>query len=197
MNTGIYKITNIKNNKFYIGSTNNLIRRKKEHFSLLKRNKSHCKILQRAYNKYGELYFTFEVLAYCPIEYLFKLEQWFVDNLKPQYNICLIDVSVPIGIPKSIEGRKRIGEANKYKTHPDFGWKPRIIEKLDENNTVIKEYSSLKEYALEHNCAIGNVGKALKNNNRCKGFYIRYKDLENIDTSINKNVRCESECVVP
>jgi group I intron endonuclease len=98
MKSGIYKITNIVNNKFYIGSTNNLYRRKREHFRLLKQGKNHCKLLQRAYNKYGELSFTFEVIATCPPEYLFKLEQWFVDYLKPQYNICVIDVSVPIGL---------------------------------------------------------------------------------------------------
>lgn len=32
------------------------------------------------------------------------------------------------------------------------------------------------ERNLEHNCSIGNVGKALKENNKCKGFYIQYKD---------------------
>ena len=180
MNLGIYKIINIKNNKFYIGSTNNLKRRKKDHFSLLKKNKNHCKILQRAYNKYGEEAFTFEVLAYCPKEYLFKLEQWFVDTLKPQYNSCLIDVSVPIGL-----NHQKYFDKEQYKklalerlsNNSNFGWKSRIIEKLDDNNGVIKEYSSLKEYAIEHNCAIGNVGKALKKGNTCKGFYIRYKEI--------------------
>jgi hypothetical protein len=183
MNLGIYRIKNIKNGKFYIGSTNNLIRRNKEHFSLLKRNKNHCKILQRAYNKYGEEAFTFEVLAYCPKEYLFKLEQWFVDTLKPQYNSCLIDVSVPIGLSgtgylytdehKEIKRKEAFTKLN---TIDNFGWKSRVIEKLNDNKDVVKEYSSLKEYATEHNCSIGNVGKALKKRNKCKGFYIRYKE---------------------
>lgn len=183
MNLGIYKITNIKNNKFYIGSTNNLKRRKKEHFSLLKKNKNHCKILQRAYNKYGEDAFIFEVLAYCPKEYLFKLEQWFVDTLKPQYNSCLINVSVPIGLSgagylytDAHKQIKRISALNRLSTDINFGWKSRTIEKLNEDGNVIKEYTSLKQYALEHNCAIGNVGKALKKGNKCKGFYIRYKE---------------------
>lgn len=182
MNSGVYKITNIKNSKFYIGSTNNLKRREKQHFSLLKNNKNHCKILQRAYNKYGEEAFIFETLVYCPKEYLFKLEQWFVDYLKPEYNSCLINVSVPIGLSRYLytdEHReiKRKDAFTKLNTIDNFGWKSRIIQKLDDSKNIIKEYNSLKEYAIEHNCSIANVGKALKKGNKCKGFYIRYKEI--------------------
>ena len=37
--------------------------------------------------KYGLDCFKFEILAHCPREYLIKLEQWFLDNLKPSLNI--------------------------------------------------------------------------------------------------------------
>jgi group I intron endonuclease len=176
MKSGIYRIVNLKNGKFYIGSTNNLYRRKKDHFTLLKKGKNHCKILQRAYDKYGELNFVFEVLAYCPKEYLFKLEQWFVDNLKPQYNVCLLDVSVPVGL-----NHQKYSDKSKYsklakerlKQNSNFGWKSQSIESFDENG-IIKRYNSLKEFAQEHKCSIGNVGKALKKGNKCKGFNIRY-----------------------
>ena len=177
MKAGIYRITNTTNGKFYIGSTKDLSRRKKEHFRLLEKNKSHCLILQRAYNKYGNLSFVFEVLAFCPVKYLFKLEQWFVDNLKPQYNTCLIDVSVPIGYIHTEEDneRKRKEAFRRLFTNTNFGWKSRIIEKVDDFGQVIKEFKSLKEYAIEHKCSIGNVGMCLKKGNKCKGFNIRYK----------------------
>ena len=42
----------------------------------------------------------------------------------------------------------------------------------------LKEYSSLKSYAEEHNCAIGSVGKALKKGTKCKGFYLKYKTVD-------------------
>jgi len=180
MNTGIYKITNIFNNKFYIGSTSNLIRRKKEHFRLLKQNKNHCKILQRAYNKYGETYFVFDIIAYCPREYLFKLEQWFVDNLKPQYNSCIIDVSVPIGLSGKgylyTEEHKKLKQQEaikRLKDNKNFGWKTRMIESFNEDGTI-KVYESLKKFAEEHKCSIGNVGKSLKTGNKCKNFNLRY-----------------------
>lgn len=177
MKSGIYKISNLENGKFYVGSTNNLYRRKKEHFRLLKQGKSHCKILQRAFNKYGELNFVFEVLAYCPEEYLFKLEQWFVDVLKPLYNSCITDVSVPRGLEgytytEAHKETKRKEAFEKLKTG-NFGWKSQPIESFDSEG-VIKTYSSLKEFAIENNCSIGNVGKALKKGNKCKGLNIRY-----------------------
>lgn len=176
MKSGIYQILNTATGDFYIGSSKDLIRRHKQHISLLKKNVNHSKILQRAWNKYGEIHFMFKVLATCPEEYLFKLEQWFVDNLKPKYNICLKDVSVPIGIGYKDKNLYSKYTRQRLMSNPNFGWKSRIIEKLDDNDNVIKEYRSLKEYAIEHNCAIGNVGKALKKGNKCKGFYIRYKE---------------------
>ena len=51
--SGIYKITNLENNKFYIGSAKDLYDRLASHKKDLRANK-HCNIyLQRSYNKYG------------------------------------------------------------------------------------------------------------------------------------------------
>lgn len=86
MNSGIYKIINVENLKFYIGSACNLIRREYEHFNLLKQNKHYNKYLQRAYNKNPKA-FKFIKLTNCPREYLIKMEQWFLDSMKPEYNL--------------------------------------------------------------------------------------------------------------
>lgn len=85
MNSGIYKIVNKVNSKCYIGSACNLSRRKYEHWNLLTQDKHYNKYLQRAYNKSPES-FKFVIIARCPKEYLIKLEQWFLDNEKPEYN---------------------------------------------------------------------------------------------------------------
>jgi group I intron endonuclease len=85
--SGIYQITNLVNNKFYIGSSTNLYKRFHGHKSKLI-NKNHPNIkLQNSINKYGINNFKFEVLAICPKEYIIKLEQFFLDSLKPTYNI--------------------------------------------------------------------------------------------------------------
>lgn len=87
MKSGIYKITNLINSKFYIGSSKNCRCRKNQHFSDLKLNK-HCnRYLQRSYNKYGKENFKFEILENCEIDQLLILEQKYIDELKPQYNL--------------------------------------------------------------------------------------------------------------
>ena len=99
MKTGVYKITNQINGKFYIGSSKDLSRRKKDHFRLLKKGINHSILLQRAVNKYGIDNFIFEVIVECPEELLFTIEQKLVDELKPEYNIAIENVAVPIGLP--------------------------------------------------------------------------------------------------
>lgn len=59
---GIYKITNLKSNKFYIGSSNDIPKRWKQHISGLNNNKHHNFHLQKSWNKYGETSFKFEII---------------------------------------------------------------------------------------------------------------------------------------
>lgn len=80
---GVYKILNKTTGKFYIGSSNNVKRRWKEHINDLNKNKSHSIYLQRAWNKYGEDNFTFEILEECKIENQLEKEQIYLDKLKP------------------------------------------------------------------------------------------------------------------
>jgi len=178
MKTGIYKITNKVNGKFYIGSSKDLVRRRKDHFRLLKKGINHSVLLQRAVNKYGLDNFTFEVLVECLEELLFTIEQKLVDNLEPEYNIAIENVSVPSGLPYKDKSLYRKYAKDRLKNIKNFGWKSRIIIKLDDKGNELKEYPSLKSYAEEHDCSIGNVGKALKKGNKCKGFYIVYKKVD-------------------
>lgn len=112
--SGIYKITNLINDKIYIGSTIHFKKRWDLHKSQLKRQKHKNTYLQNVYNKYGKDNFKFEILAICPKEYLIKMEQWFIDNMKPEYNICKI-AGRTIGIKKSqIQIDKHIKSLCKY-----------------------------------------------------------------------------------
>jgi group I intron endonuclease len=58
----IYKIINLVNDKFYVGSTTNQKVRFRQHRKLLRGNRHHCKHLQAAWNKYGEIKFAFVVV---------------------------------------------------------------------------------------------------------------------------------------
>ena len=84
---GVYKITNNVNGKFYIGSSVNIISRWSGHLSDLNKNKHHSRYLQRAWNKYGADYFSFEIIEQCEKSQLIAREQHYFDTKKPQYNI--------------------------------------------------------------------------------------------------------------
>lgn len=62
----IYKIVNLVNDKFYVGSTTNKKVRFREHRKQLRGNRHHCKHLQAAWNKYGEVKFDFVVVEEVP-----------------------------------------------------------------------------------------------------------------------------------
>lgn len=57
---GIYKITNLINNKVYIGQSCNINDRKRVHFYTLDKNVHSNELLQKSYNKYGKNNFIFE-----------------------------------------------------------------------------------------------------------------------------------------
>lgn len=62
MARGIYKIINVVNNKFYVGSAVDLKRRKTRHFSELRTGKHNNRYLQSSWDKYGEQAFVFVVV---------------------------------------------------------------------------------------------------------------------------------------
>jgi group I intron endonuclease len=62
---GIYKITNKINGKVYIGQTDRLTERKREHFYRLEKQTHSNEHLQRAFNKYGKDNFIYEVIEEC------------------------------------------------------------------------------------------------------------------------------------
>lgn len=110
-NSGIYKIINIKNGKFYIGSAVNFEKRKRNHFNLLKRNVHDNTHLQRAYNKYGREYFIFEIIECVKDKnILIEREQYWIDfyGIKNIYNICPVAGNT-FGRRHSEETKKKIG----------------------------------------------------------------------------------------
>jgi group I intron endonuclease len=102
MGAGIYKITNLINDKFYIGSSVNLTARKSQHRYRFRKNKVNS-IIKFAVLKYGVESFKFEILETIPEDLyedrdklnsiLSEKEQFYVDTLKPQYNMRLVDIS--------------------------------------------------------------------------------------------------------
>jgi group I intron endonuclease len=81
MTCGIYKIVNTVTNKVYVGSSKEVEKRIKSHFSMLKKKKHHSVPLQNSYNKHGVDCFTHEVIEECAVDTLFLREQYWIDSL--------------------------------------------------------------------------------------------------------------------
>lgn len=111
--TGIYKITNTVNGKYYIGSTSeNFLKRWNHHINSLRRNSHKNEHLQHAFNKYGEDSFVFEVVETCNKDMCLLREQIYLDscNSNNSYNINPYATALsktPETINKQIESRKR------------------------------------------------------------------------------------------
>lgn len=120
MNTGVYKITNLINGKFYIGSTSwNFQKRWKTHRNQLRKNKHDNPHLQYSWNKHGELNFKFEIVEDCPKAECFVREQYYIDILKPQYNI-LQNAGTVRGYKHSAAAKALISAASSGKNHPCY-----------------------------------------------------------------------------
>lgn len=78
---GIYKITNMYNNKSYIGKSIHIPRRFLEHKNKSEWRRNPNKPLYKAFQKYGLESFTFEILERCKKEDLNKKEQEWIQKL--------------------------------------------------------------------------------------------------------------------
>jgi group I intron endonuclease len=78
---GIYKITSITSGKIYIGCASNVRTRINGHLYNLRKDKHNNSYLQRAWTKYGEENFIFEMIEKCDISDLHAREHYWVNEL--------------------------------------------------------------------------------------------------------------------
>jgi group I intron endonuclease len=123
----IYAIKNIIDNKIYIGSTNDLERRWRDHKSLLSRNCHHSIHLQNAWNKFSKENFVFEILEVLNDEKEILLkEQTYLDIFASYdqnigYNISKVAGSAFKGRNHSKESKLKQSIGNSGSNHWAFG----------------------------------------------------------------------------
>lgn len=87
--TGVYCIRNAIDGALYIGSAaKSFPDRWSRHRMDLRHNRHANPHLQAAWNFYKESSFQFSILEACSPERCIEREQYFIDILHPQYNIC-------------------------------------------------------------------------------------------------------------
>jgi len=84
--SGVYKISNVINGKFYIGSSVDIDMRYGTHMGRDARKFKDTHDFYREIIEYGKDNFKLEVLKFCDKEDLLEWEQYYYDELNPQYN---------------------------------------------------------------------------------------------------------------
>jgi len=126
---GVYKIA--VNDKCYVGSSSfDIANRWNQHLSKLRKGTHGNAHLQNSFNKHGEEVLIFSVLEVVETpEGVIDVEQKYIDELKPEYNLCPVAgsslgikrtaefkqkcVDRLTGISRSEETKRKIGIANK------------------------------------------------------------------------------------
>lgn len=149
----IYKIENVKTKQLYIGSTTNYSRRKRQHLDSLKNNNHHSVILQRAFNKHGSdslIISVIESFEYENKALILEKEQFYIDILKPIYNICKIAGS-QLGMKRSESFKKKCSDRMKGKPAWNKGLKtgkqkPETLQKRKESlkGRIVTEHTKKK-----------------------------------------------------
>lgn len=113
MNTGVYCIRNIFNDKMYIGSSVDIKKRIKRHTTTLNNGSHHSIILQRAWDKYGPESFEFVILKIT--ENTTYEEQLYIDFIKPDYNVSKSSTAPMLGRKHSKETKKKFSSIKRPK----------------------------------------------------------------------------------
>jgi len=100
---GIYKITNMKNNKSYIGQSSNIDLRWITHI-IDSINNTEYSLIDKAIHSLGNYNFKIEILEECPIEQLNEKEKYYIQKYNTIY---------PNGYNKQLGG-------NHYRNYKNF-----------------------------------------------------------------------------
>jgi group I intron endonuclease len=168
------------NGKIYIGSAVNLPKRLSHYYSkksmetYLKRGKS---AIYSAILKHGLSLFKLEIIEYCEKKDTIKIEQYYLDLLKPEYNTLKVAGS-SLGYKHDDEAKKKISDSQKkidhsgrFKTgenNPNYG---KLITVGSVKPSQKIEVFDLEEKTTTSYNSINEAARALDINPRCITSY--------------------------
>lgn len=197
----IYTITNLINNKIYVGCTiNKFSKRKNSHISKLKNKKHSNQKLQNSFNLHGIENFQFDILEEYPLTLTTKelksIENWWINILNTYNSNFGYNISCP----------EKENEIKNYSCSKEFkrkcserlkGKKPSInasiastlaakpILQYAKNGNFINEFINSKKAAIVTGFKKQNIQAAANGNQlSSNGFMWRYKENENYPLKI-------------
>lgn len=178
--SGIYRLNNLVTGKSYVGSSKDLSNRFSTYYSLnyiKKKVKKDSSIIYNSILKYGYDKFSLDILEYCELDILIEREQYYMDLLKPEYNILKkagsrlgfkhtektkLKISIiKTGIKHDISFSKNLSKAKRGKKQN----KPRFINNITPKVMTVKTRLKLSESS----CGV-SVKVLDKNNNLINKF---------------------------
>ena len=165
---GIYKITCKKNCKCYVGQSTDIKRRFNQH-----KRKPPAR-MQEDFDLYGVDEFIFEILEECAPEELTAREDFYLDTLKPEYNIRTKGHSI------SDEAREKLRKLQTGKKRPNISRQVKCVE-------TGEIFDSIKAAAKWCNVPSTTISMLLAGKGRTAGgYHWIYADDGNEDDALER-----------
>ena len=168
--SGIYCIENTTNNKKYVGSSKNILHRLYSHRAYLRKNTHHNSKLQNSWNKHGESSFVCYVLEFCEQNILLQREQYYIDTIKPWYNITTEVQELHISDESKIKMSESRLRGFKNGTVKLYQEKPIYQYTLD--GQFIAGFKSIKEAAAITGVTRSSINRFLEGKYKKGGNYL-------------------------
>jgi group I intron endonuclease len=185
MNSGIYTIENIITKKLYVGYTESFNDRFNNHISTLNRNVHKNEHLQKAWNKYGQSNFSFEILITCSVDLLESEEHYWcniLDTHNPKHGYNIKATHPEKGKMTSVD---KLRISNKLKS---MAIRPIVMLDLDGN--LIQEFALVSDAANYFSTQPSCIHRVLiGKRDRYKNYIFVYKE----DYDENKDYSYQSK----
>jgi len=170
--SGVYLIE--CNSHKYVGSSNNIHARYKQHLNTLKRGSHYNTFLQRLYCKYSSC-MTFKLIEAC--DNYIEREHFYIETLQ-----CDINVEInPVTRIKSESTKEKLRMANKNKRLGSDNHVSVKVFQYTLEGEYVNEYVSIREAAVSVNGNEQSIGDAAKGNSKTSsGFQWRREKFDRI-----------------
>lgn len=189
--SGVYKWTNKINGKIYIGSSVNLSNRLRNYFNIsYLSDLKDIMIIYKALLAHGFDNFKLEILEYCNPSELIEREQYYIDLLKPEYNILKVAGS-SLGVKRSIETIAKIRAGALSRSEE-------ALAKNREHLRVLNASQKHKEHLLKLNTSLEQISKTAKPVyvlNMDNGESIEYRSITQAANSYNVHPETVRRCI--
>lgn len=177
--SGVYLIE--CNSHKYVGSSNNIYARYKQHLNSLKRGSHYNIFLQRLYSKYNK-YMTFKLIEAC--DNYIEREAYYIKTLESDVNVEMD----PITRAKSQSTKEKLRMANKNKRLGSDNHVSVKVYQYTLEGIYLNEYVSIREAAIAVNGNEQAIGDAAKGKSKSSsGFQWKREKFDSIPSISKRN----------